>query len=475
MKSRKKVVVLLVGLVILAGAGLWLVREAGHDHGVETGAAKVQYTCGMHPFIIQDEPGLCPICSMKLTPVKAGAAPGAPAERKVRHWVSPMDPTYVRDEPGQDYMGHDLVPVYEDGAAAGQIIIDPVTIQNMGLRTEAAARRDLTRSIRTVGRIDYDEARQYSVNSKIEGWIERLHVRETGRPVRKGEPLLEIYSPELVAAQQEYLLALRNRDAMAGQNRAELAAGGDRLLEAARTRLKFWDISERQIAELERTRQVRKTLTLHAPYSGVITAREAFEGMAVMAGAELFRIADLSRVWVLADIYEYELPWLHPGQGATVELPYAPGAGIAARVGYIYPYLQGETRTQKVRLELDNPGLELKPEMFVNVHLEAGTSRDVLAVPAKAVLHSGAGRRVFVHLGQGRFEPRAVQIGLQSEDGWVEIRSGLREGEIVVTSAQIMLDTESRLQEAIQKMMQPKVQEPPAAPGHGEDLEDLFN
>jgi membrane fusion protein, copper/silver efflux system len=476
-RGRKKIVFAVLALaVILAGGLLFWQGRHGGEHVAGSEQAKVQYTCGMHPFIIQDKPGLCPICGMKLTPMRGDAAPGVAAgERQIRHWASPMDPTYTRDEPGQDYMGHDLVPVYEDGAAAGQIVIDPVTIQNMGLRTEIAQVRDIARTVRTVGRIGYDEARQYSVNSKTEGWIDRLHVRETGRQVRKGEPLLEIYSPELVAAQQEYLLALRNRDNLRGQTRAGFAAGADRLLEAARTRLQYWDISKQQIAELERTGQVRKTMTLHAPASGVVTDKMAFEGMAIMGGTELFRLADLSKVWVLAEVYEFDLPWLRQGQGATVQLPYAPGVTFPAQVDYIYPYLQGETRTQQIRLELDNPRLELRPEMYVNVLLEASSKEGVVAVPVSAVLYSGLGQRVFVHLGAGRFEPRSVEVGLQSEDGWIEIVSGVREGEIVVTSAQFMLDSESRLQEAIQKMRQPRVDEPPPAHEDHEDLEELFN
>jgi multidrug efflux pump subunit AcrA (membrane-fusion protein) len=180
-------------------------------------------------------------------------------------------------------------------------------------------------------------------------------------------------------------------------------------------------------------------------------------------------------VWVLAEVYEFDLPWLRQGQGATVQLPYAPGVTFPAQVDYIYPYLQGETRTQQIRLELDNPRLELRPEMYVNVLLEASSKEGVVAVPVSAVLYSGLGQRVFVHLGAGRFEPRSVEVGLQSEDGWIEIVSGVREGEIVVTSAQFMLDSESRLQEAIQKMRQPRVDEPPPAHEDHEDLEELFN
>jgi Cu(I)/Ag(I) efflux system membrane fusion protein/cobalt-zinc-cadmium efflux system membrane fusion protein len=292
--SKKTAIPLLVLLLAAAlGVGYFLGagRHAGPEvttPGVEKVAAeKAQYTCGMHPFIIQDEPGLCPICGMKLTPLKAGTAGQAAAERKIKYWQAPMDPTYIRDEPGKSPMGMDLVPVYEDETAPGGIVIDPVTAQNMGIRTAPVERRNLARTLRTVGLVTYEESRQYSINSKIDGWIEKLHVNQTGQMVRKGQPLLEIYSPELVAAQQEYLLALDNGRRLAESPFPEVAEGARRLLDAARTRLSYWDISEKQISELERTRQLRKTLTLYSPYGGIVTEKKTFEGMRVMAGEEL--------------------------------------------------------------------------------------------------------------------------------------------------------------------------------------------
>ena len=476
-----KSLMIVVAVAAALGLGYFLggrhAGPAGDTATVSQPAAetKTQYTCSMHPFIIRDEPGQCPICGMDLTPVKPGAGPAAaPAgERKVKHWVSSMDPAYIRDAPGKDAMGMDLVPVYEE-AVPGQIVIDSVTAQNMGIRTAAVERRNLSRTIRTVGLVTYEEPRQYSVNSKIEGWIERLHINETGQLVKKGQPLMEIYSPELVAAQQEYLLALETSSRLASPPYAEIAAGARRLQDAARTRLKYWDINEQQINELEKSRQVRKTLTLYSPYHGVVTEKPVVEGMRVMTGMELLKISDISKVWVNADIYEYELAWIKVGLPAQVEISFAPGKPLQGKITYIYPYVAGETRTVKARIELVNPGLALKPDMYANVSIQAETVTGALALPGNAVLSSGKGQTVFVALGEGRFAPRQVKTGVSDEDGYVQILEGLQEGDLVVTSAQFMLDSESKLREAIQKMLQPASTAPESPATAQENLEDLF-
>ncbi|MCK9296279.1 MAG: efflux RND transporter periplasmic adaptor subunit [Desulfobulbaceae bacterium] len=481
-----KALMIVAAVAAALGVGYFLGgRQAGpaKDIAVVSKPAekeKVQYTCSMHPFIIRDEPGQCPICGMDLTPVKPGAGPAAPQERKVKYWVSSMDPNYVRDAPGKDAMGMDLVPVYEE-AAPGQIVIDPATAQNMGIRTAAVERRDLRRTIRTVGLVTYEEPRQYSVNSKIEGWIERLYINETGQLVKKGQPLMEIYSPELVAAQQEYLLALETSSRLAASPYAEIANGARRLQDATRTRLKYWDINDQQINELTKSRQVRKTMTLYSPYHGVVTQKPAVEGMRVMSGTELLQISDISNVWVNADIYEYELPWVKVGLPAMVEFSFEPGKPLQGKITYIYPYVEGDTRTVKARIELVNPGLLLKPDMYADVLIEAPIVSGALAVPGNAVLNSGKSQTVFISLGEGRFAPRTVKTGVSDEQGYVQILEGLQEGEQVVTSAQFMLDSESKLREAIQKMTQPEPESPapavPAAekPGEGkENLEDLF-
>ena len=418
-----------------------------------------KYTCGMHPLVITDEPGLCPICNMELTPLKPGGGAGAnkPAgERKVKYWVAPMDPTYIRDEPGKSPMGMDLVPVYEDQAATGSIIsVDPVTSQNMGVRLVLAKRRDISRTVRTVGLVGYEEPKQYSVNSKIDGWVERLYVNQTGQFVKKGAPLLEIYSPALVSAQEEFLLARNNNLSLAGSSFPSIAAGASRLLDASRRRLKLWDISDRQIARLEQTGEVTKNLTLYAPYDGIVTTKMVREGQYIKVGMELLMLSDISKVWVYADIYEYEMPWVKIGQKAKIILPYAGSEPIESTVSYIYPFVEPRTRTVKARLDIANPDFALKPDMYVNVSLKSDTIANALTVPIEAVLHSGEKKTLFVALGEGKFEPRQVKTGVQSEDGAIEIVQGLLDGEHVVTSAQFMLDSESKLREAIQKMLEP--------------------
>jgi Cu(I)/Ag(I) efflux system membrane fusion protein/cobalt-zinc-cadmium efflux system membrane fusion protein len=441
--TAKRLLLMTLCALFALGIGYWLGRQ-GDGHGAAPGA---------------------------------GPAPAASAERKVKFWKSPMDGTYVRDAPGKDYMGHDLVPVYEGESDQGSgIQIDPVTMQNMGVRTARVERRDLRRTIRAVGLVAYPEQSRFSVNSKIDGWIERLYVNQSGRFVKKGQPLMEIYSPELVAAQQEYLLALASSRRLSGSSLASATEGAQRLLEAARTRLAYWDIDERQIQELERTGQVRKRMTLYSPFSGVVTMKQANEGMRIMAGEELLQVSDIAKVWINAEIFEYELPWVHPGLPVTVEIPFAPDKALSGQIAYIYPYVRNETRTVQARIELANPGFALKPDMYANVRIEGRPAMGALAVPGDAVLNSGKGQTVFVAIGEGRFEPRAVKTGLSDDQGYAQVLSGLSEGETVVTSAQFMLDSESKLREAMLKMTQAGAADAGHA-GHEQsagDNEDLF-
>ena len=444
--------------------------------GVESSHAAQKYTCGMHPMIVVDEPGLCPICHMELTPLKeeTGGGAGAADRGKVKYWMAPMDPTYVRDEPGKSPMGMDLIPVYENEATGGAMItVDPTTIQNMGVRTAQVMRGDLSRTIRTVGLVSYEEPKQYVVNAKIAGWVEKLYVSETGQKVKKGQKLLEIYSPELVTAQQELLLARDNYRALEKSSFSQISDSAGRLLDAARMRLELWDVSKRQVARLEESGEVRRTMTLYAPYDGVVTTKMVSEGMYVKPGMALLDLADLTRVWVLADIYEYQLPWVKVGQPVRVEMPYLRDRVLNARVSYLYPFVEAKTRTIKARIEFDNPDLELRPDMYVNVYLEGQQVKDALLIPQEAVLYSGEQQTVFIAQAGGRFEPRQVKTGLLDENGHIEVIQGLFEGEVVVTSSQFLLDSESKLREALQKMLQP-VRSEPEAPAESENLEDLF-
>ncbi len=467
--------------MLLLGGGIFLSADLSFRQfplaGTEHSHAAEKYTCGMHPMIIVDDPGSCPICGMDLTPLKAGtggsSAATAGGKRKIKYWQAPMDPTFIRDEPGKSPMGMDLIPVYEDEATGGLLItIDPTTIQNMGVRTAAVSRGDLSRTIRTVGLVSYEEPKQYVVNAKIAGWVEKLYVAETGQQVKKGQALLEIYSPDLVSAQQELLLARDNYNSLKDSSFAQISENAKRLLESSRKRLQLWDVSKSQIARVEKTGQVRKTVTLYAPYTGIVTMKMVNEGMYVKPGMTLINLADLSRVWVLADLYEYQLPWVKLGQKAKVVLPYVKNRSFEAEVSYLYPYVEGKTRTVKARLELDNAEFELRPEMYVTVYLSGEKVEDALLIPQEAVLHSGEKQTVFVALTGGRFEPRLVKTGLQGENGHIEVVQGLFEGEQVVTSSQFMLDSESKLREAIQKMLNPTRDESPEK--GADDAEDLF-
>jgi len=301
--------------------------------------------------------------------------------------------------------------------------------------------------------VDYDERRVDHVHTKIQGWIERLYVEYEGAMVKRGQPLLELYSPELVSTQEELLLAARYRDMTSESPFPDVSEGGSALFDATRRRLELWDIPERDVDRLLATGEVRKSLTLYAPSSGVVTHMMVRKGMEVSPNANLYTIADLSRVWLYADVYEYELPWIKTGQKGSVELSYLPGQSFQGTVTYVYPFLDPKTRTARVRLELPNEDLTLKPDMFANVTIETEVHRNVLAIPDEAVIRSGQRNLVIVVLGEGRFEPRDVEVGIDSGDGWLEVRSGLRDGEEVVTSGQFLIDSESKLREAVQKLL----------------------
>jgi Cu(I)/Ag(I) efflux system membrane fusion protein/cobalt-zinc-cadmium efflux system membrane fusion protein len=425
-----------------------------HAHADEKGT---KYTCSMHPTIVMDEPGSCPICGMDLVPMVSQADEPVPTgERQIKYWVAPMDPTYIRNEPGKSPMGMDLVPVYEGEGIGSTIRIDPVTMQNMGIRTAPVLHQNLERTIRTVGIVGYEEPRQYSINAKVDGWIEKLYIAETGRAVRKGDPLLEIYSPALVSAQEEYLLAVANNTTLAHSSLPAVSGGAQRLLDAARRRLKLWDISDRQIDRLEKSGQVEKTMTLYAEYKGVVTRKQVQQGQYIKSGMELLQLADISRVWVYADIYEYELPWVKVGQQVEVVLPFVGGKTISGEVSTIYPFVEARTRTVKARIDLVNTDLTLKPDMYVHVRLQVESRGLVLTIPAEAVLYTGEEAVVFIALEGGKFEPRRVKVGMKDDSGHIEVIQGLFEGEQVVTSGQFMLDSESKLRAAVSRMTEPK-------------------
>ena len=430
-------------------------QDAQHDDGHAD--THNFWTCPMHPDILEEEPGSCPICGMDLVGVKTDAGGG---EREVLFYRSPMDPNVTSPVPRTDAMGMDYVPVYADEAggtsAQGAVVtIDPAVQQNMNVVTRRVSRMDISHEIRTVGSLGYDQERMVSVTTKYPGFIEKTYVNYIGQPVRKGEPLFEIYAPELVQTEQELLAALR----YARQLESAPADTRDRatgLIEAARQRLAYWDVSPEQIRRLEETGEVFRTLQVLAPSNGVIMMRmPGLEGMATQPGMELLHIADLSNLWLTVEVFDNQLPWVDVGSSATVSLSYFPGVTYRGRVRYIEPEVSEKTRTLQLTLDVPNRDGRLRVGMYATVVFEPVAATDALTVPAEAVLRTGQRDLVVVALGGGRFAPREVVLGPRA-DGVVQTLEGLADGDEVVISAQFLIDSESNLREAIQKMIAEK-------------------
>jgi len=399
-------------------------------------------------------------------PPQGFSTEGGPRERKVLYYQDPMHPSYRSDKPGvAPDCGMQLVPVYASdatpGAASarggGQPVADrgPVQIssaqqQLIGLATARAEFRRIEKVIRTVARVDMDETRIARIHARISGWVQKVFVDYTWQHVKKGDPLFTIYSPDVVATEQEYLLALKAKQSLGSSPIQEVAAGADSLLGAARRRLSLWDISEDQINEIEKTGQVKRDLILYSPITGHVTERKVFPNQYVTPEMELYTVVDHTRVWVYADIYESEIGLVELGQDAVLTVDAYPGEVFRGKVAYLWPHLDMQTRTLKVRMEFPNPDLRLKPEMYGHVELKIPLGRR-LVVPDSAGLDSGTRQLVFVEKGPGMFEPRDVKLGVRS-DGYVEVLQGLRPREVVASTATFLIDSESQLRAALAGM-----------------------
>ncbi|HEY0858996.1 MAG TPA: efflux RND transporter periplasmic adaptor subunit [Albitalea sp.] len=384
------------------------------------------------------------------------AAPGksaAPAERKVLYYRNPMGLPDTSPTPKKDQMGMDYIPVYEDeetnGGPAGsnQIRISTEKIQKLGVRVEPVSLRTLGKTVRAAGRVEPDERKTYAISPKFEGYVERLHVNVTGQPVGRGQPLFEVYSPELVSAQREYLIALEGVKAMR-ESGGDAAGGMKQLADSALARLRNWDLSTEQINALVNSGESRRTITFRSPVSGIVTEKKALQGMRFMPGEMLYQVTDLSSIWVLADVFEHDIGLIKKGAKASVAVNAYPGKAFTGTITYVYPTLKEETRTIPVRIELANPGQLLKPGMFAQIDTAVGGKGQVLTVPDSAVIDTGTRQIVLVQAAEGRFEPREVQLGARSESH-IEVREGVKEGEQVVVSANFLIDAESNLKAAI--------------------------
>lgn len=370
-------------------------------------------------------------------------------KRKIKYWGDPMLPTFRSDKPGKSPMNMDLIPFYEDEEdKTSGVKIDPVMTQNIGVKTEKAGKRSLTREIRAIGRVAYDERKVTNIHTRYDGWIETMYVNFVGQEVRENEPLADIYSPQLVTTQEEMLLAIKYQQTLKDSTFPDISKAAESLLESTRRRLELFEVPQHQIEELLKNKVIMETMHLHSHFRGFVIKRNVFPGMFIKPDMPLYSIVDLSNIWVLADIYEYELPWIRLGQTAEMSLSYQPGKSYKGKITYIDPLLDPTTRTVKVRLEFDNPKWELKPDMYANVVFKSVVSVEGLSVPEEAVIHSGERNVVVVRLPSGGFESRNVQLGVQAK-GYYQVLSGLKAGEEVVTSSNFLIDSESRLKEAL--------------------------
>lgn len=407
-------------------------------------AAEQLYTCGMHPQIIKKEPGNCPICGMPLVPVRNnGASTASSGERKIKFYKSSMNAGEVSDKPGKDSMGMDLIPVYEESDNSAQVIhIDAATTQRMNLKTGIVIRGPVLREIRTVGSVAYNEAGMREITTKYDVWIEKLFVNTTWVEVKAGDPLFEVYSPDLYNAELNYLVALRS----------EGATGGP-LTRASLARLGLFDLPASFTGQIASSGEAPRTYVFRAPADGMVIEKMAVAGQMMKAGERIYKLADLSSVWVLAQVYEQELPFVRAGQAATVRVTYGPERMIEGRVDTLLPQVEEQTRTATARIVLPNPDASLRPGMFVDVRFVAKLADSAVLVPDLAVLRSGERNTVFIARDDGSFEPREIKLGVRSQGNLYEVLSGLNAGERVVVSGQFMLDSESQLRDAIQKML----------------------
>jgi Cu(I)/Ag(I) efflux system membrane fusion protein/cobalt-zinc-cadmium efflux system membrane fusion protein len=449
--------ILFVGLIACGLSGVVASCQKAQHEAPKATSQKVIYHCPMHPNYLSDKPGSCPICGMKLVPVEGSPAPQKESGKgRVLFYRDAMNPSFTSKSPGKAPDGMDLVPVYEDqaGVEAGQVKIDPTTVQNMGVAIETVTQRDLKKEIRVSATIDINETAVSVVNTKIMGWVEKLFIDYTGQAVKKGQPLLTIYSPDLVSGQEEYLQAIRYLKSLPESSASDARKGAEQLVESGKRRLLNWDIPDKAITALEERNSPEKAMTMYSPSDGVVLEKMVVAGQNVMPGMELYKVADLSVVWAIANVYQEDLAYVKLGTEATTEVSSIPGRTFLGKVQFVSPVLDPSTKTAAVRIAIRNtPDRLLKPQMFANVTIQSPLSKNVLSVSQQAVIHTGQRTIVIVSLGNGYFKPKEVTLGM-SANGFVQVLSGLAEGETIVTSSQFLIDSESNLKAAIENMSQ---------------------
>ncbi len=421
-------------------------QKAEHDH-----SNAGYYTCPMHPTVVQEEEGDCPICGMDLVK-EQNEISKAPESSSDEYYTCGMHPEIVLDEAGSCPICHmDLVlrksNVNEDPKSSGAnlVTIDPTIVQNMGVRVKHISFRDISHAIRTIGKVELADDKSYSINLKFSGWIEKIFADKIGQEIKKREKLFEIYSPELISAQEEYLLAVNTY------------GKSSKIAKAAQKRLRLWNIPQKHLDRILSENNAQQNVIFTSNFSGYILQKTIKEGSKVKAGADLYHIGNLDKIWIIADLYEFDATSVKTGQSVSIEVANLPENIRTGHVSFIYPTLNPKTRTQKIRVELENSDHSLKPGMFVTIRIEADRANKVLTVPTEAIINSGEKKIVFISRGNGKFEPREIRTGLTDDSNYYsEVISGLEENEIVVVSGQFLMDSESQLQEAVQKLLDSK-------------------
>ena len=477
MTTQSKLLPVALGAFLLGTAGPtllfwnpagwdWADQLVGRDEAAKVSSSHADapaqlWTCAMHPHMLREESGNCPVCGMRMTPLKdtsvSGAAAGTtpPGERKILHWRAPMNPGYVSDKPGKSPMGMDLVPVYDDEASAeGGVRVDPNFLQNFGVRTALVKRGNIPIEIRTVGTLVHNDESLVSVNTKFSGWIEKAYFNNIGESVKRGDLLFEVYSPELVTTQREYLAAFDYVDRLSDSAYPEAVERARSLLRAARERLQYWDVTDEQIKQLDDSRQVTRTVKVYSPASGLIVSkmRGSLDGMRLTPGMTTLTLGNHSKLWAKIELYEDDVRHVRKGTPVRVEVDAFPGRRWWGRVVLFDGALDPRTRTLGAYVEIDNSDMKLHPNMFADVLIRAPAVRDAVTVPSEAVLHSGERAVVVVERAKGIFEPREVTLGPEG-GGYQEVRKGLEAGEKVVTSSQFLIDSESNLKAAISQLL----------------------
>lgn len=448
---NNKIIIYLGFLIIgaLMGAGIFYLAAGVSSNKNHQNQSEGQlWTCGMHPDIITDEPGTCPICGMNLVP-KKGTGTTATGERKILYYRSPMNPSVTSPDPMKDEMGMDYVAVYENGnGSEGVVSIDPVVMQNMNVKTVKVEKRELNSTVVTNGILTTNEMGDYVVSTRVDGWVEKLYINFIGQKVKKGDKLLEIYSPALVTAQQELLTAISYQKATSNSNLKDVLNSGNELINNAMRKLQLLEMSDTEIERVKTSKEVNTYITLYAQKDGTVILKNIIEGQKIMPGMSLLQVSNLTSLWLTADIYEYELVKIALGSKAEIKFNFMPGKTFIGKISFIYPTIDEKTRTAKIRIDISNNDNLLKPAMLANVVIQGVNLGSFPVIPENAVLRGGKKDIVILSLGNGKFKPQEIKLGDYSQ-GFYQVLSGLSEGTDIVSSAQFMIDSESNLNAAV--------------------------